>query len=206
MKKIGIVDYGCGNMASLHNALEKIDCKFGYISNPDQFNLYDAYILPGVGAFKYGMESLVDKKMDLSLLESIKKGKELLGICLGMQLLFEESYEGGRRTGLGLIPGSVRKINFNKENCRVPHMGWNDLNIDEVDSVKLFRGIDKESSYYFVHSYHATTREHVSQVTTNHCENNILAAFEYENILGVQFHPEKSHDAGLKLLDNYCSK
>ena len=112
MKKVGIIDYGCGNIASLQNALEKIECRFGHVSSPDQFDLYDAYILPGVGAFKHGMESLIDNGIDLALLESVKKGKKLLGICLGMQLLFEDSSEGGRQKGLGLIPGNIRKIDF----------------------------------------------------------------------------------------------
>ena len=205
VKKIGIIDYGCGNLASLHNSLEKINCKFGYISSAEDFDLFDAYILPGVGAYKYGMRSLIDNEMDSSLLEAIKKGKELLGICLGMQLLFESSTEGGYQKGLAFVPGSVDRIEV-PQGCRVPHMGWNDLSVNEVNNVQLFNGIDKESSYYFIHSYCAIAEKSVSQVTTTYCQKKILSAFEYENVSGVQFHPEKSHDAGLKLLDNYCKR
>jgi len=205
VKKIGIVDYGCGNLASLHNSLEKINCKFGYISRAEDFNLFDAYILPGVGAYKYGMQSLIDNGMDVALSAEIKKGKEILGICLGMQLLFEGSTEGGQQKGLALVPGSVSRIEVSK-GCRIPHMGWNDLSVDEVNNVQIFNSIDKESSYYFIHSYCAIAEETVSQVTTTYCQKKILSALEYENISGVQFHPEKSHDAGLKLLDNYCKR
>jgi imidazole glycerol-phosphate synthase subunit HisH len=205
VKKIGIVDYGCGNLASLHNSLQKINCKFGYISRTEDFDLFDSYILPGVGAYKYGMNSLIDNEMDLSLLDEIKKGKELLGICLGMQLLFESSTEGGYQKGLAFVPGSVDRIEV-PQGCRVPHMGWNDLSVNEVNNVQLFNGIDKESSYYFIHSYCAIAEKSVSQVTTTYCQKKILSAFEYENVSGVQFHPEKSHDAGLKLLDNYCKR
>ncbi len=205
MKKIGIINYGCGNLASLHNSLTKIECKFDYILNVDQFNLYDAYILPGVGNFKHGMSSLINSGMDLAILESVKKGKDLLGICLGMQILFEDSTEGDVVQGLSLISGSVERIGVNEKKCRVPHMGWNNINIDEVKNVRLFNGINKEASYYFVHSYHVRCKQDVSQANTNYCEENILAAFEYENISGVQFHPEKSQDAGLMLLNNFCN-
>jgi imidazole glycerol-phosphate synthase subunit HisH len=205
MKRIGIVNYGCGNSASLGNALEKIECTYGYIITEKEFDLYDAYILPGVGAFKRAMDQLEHRNMIDPLIYNIKKGKNILGICLGMQLLFENSLENGYQKGLGYLAGSVEKIKSNKK-CRIPHMGWNDLNNEYTDDIKIFNNIDKESSYYFVHSYYVIPKKEINHVTTTHCEQNILAAFEYENISGVQFHPEKSHDAGLELLCNFCLK
>ena len=205
-KQIGIIDYNCGNLASLHNALERTECKFGYISKLEDFSLYSAYILPGVGAFRYGMESLVKKHFDSILLEEIKHGKKVLGICLGMQLLFEDSLEGGFQNGLGFVPGNVRQIKT-KGKCRIPHMGWNNIEIDDGNEIKIFDDIDKESSYYFVHSYGVDCGNNdIMKAQVNYCGDKFLAAFEFENISGVQFHPEKSHDAGLKLLDNFCNR
>jgi len=205
MKKVGIINYNCGNLASLCNSLEKIDCHFGYISSTKEFDLFDAYILPGVGSFKHGMDSLIETEMIGALLNEIQKGKDVLGICLGMQILFENSQEGGFVKGLGCISGSVNKIKVS-DGCRVPHMGWNDLNGNDMDRIKLFKNIDSKASYYFVHSYCVTPSQKIKGVSTSYCGKNILAAFEHENIYGVQFHPEKSHDAGLRLLDNYCNK
>jgi glutamine amidotransferase len=204
-KVIGVVDHGSANLASLGNALERIGANFNFVSNPDEMEAYDAYILPGVGAFAHGMGSLEAIGMNAVLLDVVRQGKDVLGICLGMQFLFDDSEEGVYHKGLGIISGNVKRINATSE-CRLPHMGWNNLEEKELGHMRLFNGIDRESSYYFVHSYCVTPRKHISSAYTNYCGASILGAFEHENLYGAQFHPEKSHDAGLRVLDNYCNR
>lgn len=202
-KTIAILDYGCGNLASLGNALARIKVNFSFLKHPEKLRDYDAFILPGVGAFAHGITELEKSGLNLALMEELQKGKDVLGICLGMQLLFSRSTEGGTHLGLDLINGTVQKIGT-IEKVRIPHMGWNDLTFDSLGKISLFEGIPSDCSYYFVHSFCASSNENVPKAYARYGDSQLLAAFEAGNVKGVQFHPEKSHDAGLKLLNNYC--
>ena len=198
--KIGIIDYGMGNIMSIKNALIHLDFdRINLISNPQDFKDTDLIIIPGVGAFSDAMRNL--KKQ--SLLEPLNKfvlhkKKPALGICLGMQLLLDYSYEGEGAKGLGWLKGEVKRLEIDRS-LSVPHMGWNNLKIKNDSS--LFEGISNEDDFYFVHSYHANISQ---EYIIAECDYGGLfpAAIGLENILGFQFHPEKSQTKGLRLLSN----
>lgn len=193
---IGIIDYGMGNIFSLQGALKRLNIPNELTSNIEDLDKYKALILPGVGAFKDAIENLKELKLDKALKDWTEKGRPLLGICLGMQLLFEESYEYGYFKGLGFLPGKIEKI---PAGLKVPHMGWNLLNKDKESY--LFKDIT-EGYVYFVHSYYAKDAEKVTLASTQY-NTMIPAVVGQKNILGMQFHPEKSGQTGLKLLKNW---
>ncbi|PAF41258.1 imidazole glycerol phosphate synthase subunit HisH [Helicobacter sp. 11S03491-1] len=203
---IAIIDYNIGNLASVKNALEVVGAKSSVESNPDRLLSYDKLILPGVGAFGDAIASLKTTGMKEAILEFVKSGKYILGICLGMQLLFEKSYEFGEYQGLGLIKGEVIKFETATSAIKIPHMGWNQCLITpKGEQHHLLKNIKQKAYLYFVHSYHVC------------CDNrdNILAECVYgytfpaiigkENILGLQPHPEKSHYDGLQILKNFAT-
>ena len=198
---IAIVDYNMGNLASVQNAFAKLGKETTIESNPEKFKDYDKLILPGVGAFGDAIEHLRERDMIAPLQEYAKSGKYMLGICLGMQLLFESSEEFGEHQGLGLIKGSVTHFDKNKfeENMKIPHMGWN--TITSVIEHPVFNGIDIGDYFYFVHSFAAP----ISDFTAASCEygNSFSAAIIKDNFIGCQFHPEKSQKAGLKFIQNF---
>jgi glutamine amidotransferase len=197
--KIGIVDYNMGNLASVKNAFDKIGANSEIVSTPDKLKNYDKLLFPGVGAFGDAMEHLQKTGLDEAMKEFVKSGKYVLGICLGMQLLFEKSEEFGEHKGLGLIEGEVVKFDEKKvKNHKIPHMGWNKMFIkknsifDEIDNPYL----------YFVHSYHVVCDEkYVIGKTIYGYE--FVSAVNKDNLFGIQPHPEKSHNAGLKILKNF---
>jgi glutamine amidotransferase len=198
--KIGIVDYNMGNLASVNNAFKKIGADAEIVSDADKLKNYDKLIFPGVGAFGDAMEHLKSSGLDAAMREFVKSGKYVLGVCLGMQLLFESSEEFGEHEGLGIIPGSVVRFDQKIEKThKVPHMGWNKMFFKK--NSPLFEGL--ENPYlYFVHSYHVTCDdEFVIGKTVYGYE--FVSAVNKENVFGFQPHPEKSHDAGLKILDNF---
>lgn len=190
-----VVDYGVGNHQSICNALNRLG--YSYIVSSDKTSLKEApaYILPGVGAFKEAMKNLIQRDIVEALREEVKGGKPLLGICLGMQVLAEDSIEGGFTKGLGFIPGHVVEVPH--ENVRVPHVGWNDFSVHKADP--LFSTVQKGSRFYFDHSYHFETEKQYRAATT-HYGTEIVAAVQHNNIYGVQFHPEKSQNNGLRVL------
>lgn len=198
---IAIIDYNIGNLASVYNACKLIDQKAVIVNDPSEVNKYDRVILPGVGAYGDAMEYLNKTGMGNAVLEFAKSGKPMLGICLGMQLLFESSEEFGSHEGLGLIEGKV--ISFDKtkmdmENHKVPHMGWNKIFTKQN---KLFEGL--ENPYlYFVHSYHVITEDKYT-IGTTHYGYDFASAVQKDNIYGFQPHPEKSHDNGIQILRNF---
>ena len=161
-------------------------------------------VLPGVGSFGKGMENL--KKFDLiSVLKDqvLMGNKSFLGICLGMQLLFENSEEDGFVEGLGFINGEVKKFNFDSgAELKIPHMGWNNIFGESFDSIKIFEGVKENSNFYFVHSYHASLSEDIDCVYTDY-GYNFVSAIQKNNIYGTQFHPEKSQKEGLKIISNF---
>ena len=195
---IAIVDYGVGNLFSLKCSLQAIGAEVTVTGDAQQLKKADKLILPGVGAFEDAAKKLRDTGLDTVIKEEAARGKPILGICLGMQLLFEKSYEYGEHPGLGLIPGSVVPMEgFLPENLKIPHIGWNALRMKK--SSPLFRYIGESDCVYFVHSYFAA-----------HCEDFVIADTEYgqwltaavqrENVFGCQFHPEKSGSVGLNIL------
>lgn len=200
---IGIIDYNMGNLASVYNACSLIDEKASIITKPAKLKDFDRIILPGVGAYADAMSHLNETGMKDAILEFAKSGKPMIGICLGMQLLFESSEEFGLNDGLGLIEGKVVKFDKSKmhEDTKIPHMGWN--TIDTCGDHTLFDGL--ENPYlYFVHSYHAVTDEKniIGKTTYGY---DFVSAVHKENIYGFQPHPEKSHDNGLKILKNFMN-
>ncbi len=200
--KIGIVDYNMGNLASVINAFAKVGADAIVESNPAKLQNYDKLILPGVGAFADAMEHLQERGMDTAVKEFATSGKPLLGICLGMQLLFESSEEFGKSEGLGLIEGKVVAFNENKfdQNLKVPHMGWNELFVQ--NNSPLFNGLDKEFYLYFVHSYHAVCDDKYA-IGKSYYGYEFISAVNKDNIYGFQPHPEKSHENGLKIIENF---
>lgn len=199
---IGIVDYKIGNLASVQNAFAKLGVVTRVESNPDKFKDYDKLILPGVGAFGDAMKYLEDRNMVEAIKEYAYSGKPILGICLGMQLLFESSQEFGNNKGLGLIKGKVVAFDKSKfsEPLKVPHMGWNKMFTKEH---ALFNGLNKEPYLYFVHSYHVVCENEDDVIGKTVYGYEFASAVAHKNVMGIQPHPEKSHTNGLKILENF---
>lgn len=200
---IGIIDYSMGNLASVKNAIGKIGWAANTVSDPDRLKYYDRLILPGVGAFGDAMEHLEKTGLKEAVIEYAKSGAPLVGICLGMQLLFEKSSEFGEHSGLGLMEGEV--VLFDKERLaadqKIPQMGWNKMYATQ-DSV-LFAGLPEEIYLYFVHSFHALPKNKQDIIGETQYGYRFASAVHRENLFGFQPHPEKSHDAGLQILNNF---
>ena len=199
---IALIDYNMGNLRSVHNAFEKIGTRVDIVQDHTKLQAYDKIILPGVGAFGDAMESLESTGMKEAVQAFAKSGKALLGICLGMQLLFESSCEFGETQGLGLIEGEVvafDKARFSSK-LKVPHMGWNEIFIQQ--NSPLLKGLPKEVYLYFVHSFHVVCDDAVTIGKTKY-GYEFASAVQKDNIFGIQPHPEKSHDNGLKILKNF---
>ncbi len=200
---IGIVDYNMGNLASVINAFVKVGADATLESDPSKLSSYDKLILPGVGAFGDAMQHLKENGMDKAVQNFAASGKPLLGICLGMQLLFESSEEFGTTQGLGLIPGKVVAFDESKFDhpLKVPHMGWNELFVQK--DTAIFEGLTKEFYLYFVHSYHAVCDDAYA-IGKTHYGYEFVSAVQNGNIYGIQPHPEKSHENGLKIIENFA--
>jgi glutamine amidotransferase len=198
---IFIADYGAGNLHSVRKAFEYLGIRTVVSNDPGQLGDFRKVLLPGVGAFGQAVESLNASGFTEALLEHIDKGGHLLGICLGMQLLLGESEEMGRHKGINLIPGKV--VHFKSETDKIPQIGWN--TVDRKKESVLFRGIPDHTFFYFVHSYYCEP-ENIDDVaaTTWFAGKNFTSAIEKNGIFGVQFHPEKSSEAGLQVLRNFA--
>ncbi|MDD5886779.1 MAG: imidazole glycerol phosphate synthase subunit HisH [Oscillospiraceae bacterium] len=202
---IAIIDYGMGNLFSLASSLKSLGQDVVVSGDPEVIRSADRLFLPGVGAFEDASRLLYDTGMAGVIQEEAAKGKPLMGICLGMQLLFDRSFEFGEWKGLGLVPGDVVPMEgVIDSSLKIPQIGWNALHFTEKGAEHpVFRGIDEGAYVYFVHSYYAS-----------HCEANTLATTEYskeltaavanDNVIGCQFHPEKSGKVGLQILKNFC--
>ena len=204
---IAIIDYGMGNLRSVQKALEKVGAKVCVTERLAEIEKAEKLVLPGVGAMRPAMEKLKMLKLLDSLKTSVTKGKPFLGICLGLQLLFEKSEEGGESEGLGIIPGCVRRFNptsMAQDILKVPHMGWNQLAITQT-SCPLFKGIADQTYLYFCHSYYCEPTDQAVTATRTRYGGDFLSALWKDNIFGVQFHPEKSQEAGLAILKNFQS-
>ncbi|EAH8848245.1 imidazole glycerol phosphate synthase subunit HisH [Campylobacter lari] len=199
---ICIVDYHLGNFKSVLKAFEKLNQEVLISSKKEDIKNASKLVLPGVGSFKQGMENLKKLALDELLKECVLKDKKpILGICLGMQLFASKGYEGGECEGLDFVKAKVLKFDLSKE--KLLHSGWDDLQFSDKKS-KLFDGILEKSDFYFVHSYYV---ECLESVETSFCEYEkpFCASFEKDNIFAVQFHPEKSQNVGLKLLENFAN-
>ena len=198
---IGIVDYGVGNIFSLCSSFKKIGVHAELIKDPAMLSECERIILPGVGAFGDAREKLRASGMEEALMREVRAGKPMLGICLGMQLLFEKSYEFGEYEGLGLVKGAIRPIaDVIPKDYDIPHIGWNALDFEECE---LFKYIEKGDFVYFVHSFYGAECEG-SVIATTEYGARLTAAVRSGNVYGVQFHPEKSGDVGLAILRAFC--
>jgi imidazole glycerol-phosphate synthase subunit HisH len=198
MPKVGIVDYGMGNLRSVQKGLQKVGAEAELCADPGQLNAFDGLILPGVGAFGDAMDNIRSRGLDKALKERISSGTQLLGICLGLQLLFDYSEEHGRNEGLGVIPGRVIRL---PDGVKVPHMGWNVLNMKR--DVPLFEGLSDGDRFYFVHSFYCEPTGEEWTIGTTPYGLDFTCAARNNNVWGLQFHPEKSSLLGLKILDNF---
>jgi glutamine amidotransferase len=199
---IAIVNYNMGNLGSVVNAFEKIGAKVEIQSNPERLKEYSKLILPGVGAFGDAMEHLKEVGLDSAIKEFANSGKYILGTCLGMQLLFNKSQEFGEHKGLGLIDGEVVEFNknsFDNKELKIPHMGWNEIFVQKDD--KIFNTLPNEFYQYFVHSYHVVCDDAYA-IGKTYYGYEFVSAVKKVNIYGFQPHPEKSHEIGLKILEN----
>lgn len=196
--KIGIIDYGMGNLHSVKNAFEYIGCETIVSADPKLLDRADGMILPGVGAFPDAMKYLRETNLEYYIKEASLR-MPFMGICLGMQLLFDRSFEFAECDGLGLIHGEVVKINH--KDVKIPHIGWNELTVENPST--LLNGISDGDQVYFVHSYKAIVRNNENLISTTDYNGKITAIVQNNNIFGCQFHPEKSGEVGLNILKNF---
>ncbi|HMF15125.1 MAG TPA: imidazole glycerol phosphate synthase subunit HisH [Gemmataceae bacterium] len=201
---IAVVDCGMGNLHSVRLAFDRLGAEVAVVQRPEQLRQAERIVFPGVGAFGECVRRLRESGIAEALEEEVRrKGTPYLGICLGMQVLAESGEENGVHEGLGWISGVVRRLRSDAPNLRVPHVGWNDVHW-RTDS-PLFAGLRKETAFYFVHGYHLAPRDaDVAAATCEHGET-FTAAIQRDNILAVQFHPEKSQRNGLRLLSNFLA-
>lgn len=199
---IAIIDYGVGNLFSLISSFKYVGADVIVTSDVEEIRKADKIILPGVGAFGDAIKMLKESGLDKVVIEEAKSGKPLMGICLGMQLLFEKSYEYGEHEGLGLLKGSVVPMEGSlPKELKIPQIGWNGL-IFKKES-PLFKYLKNGDFVYFVHSYYADNCEESLLATTEYGKE-LTAAVAYKNVMGCQFHPEKSGEVGLKILKAFC--
>lgn len=199
---IGIIDYGLGNLSSVKNAFKKVSDNVEVFDNPNLIKKYSKLVLPGVGSFRAGMKLLIEKKWNEKIEYFVKSGNYLLGICLGMQLLFKNSFEDGLTDGLNLIEGSVTKMKIDTK-LKLPHVGWNSL-VFKKEHV-IFDNINKKTDYYFVHSYSCNPINKDLILADFSYGNNFTAVVGKDNLIGTQFHPEKSLPSGLQIIKNFIN-
>ena len=196
--KVIIVDYGMGNLRSVEKAFEKAGARVAVSSNASDVRRADKLVLPGVGAFSHAMRELKRRRLVGPVSEKIEQGTPYLGLCLGLQLLFESSEEGPEK-GLGILAGKVRKF---KGKLKVPHMGWNSLDLSGR-RCPLFKGVRPEDHFYFVHSFYAVPQEKDCVAATTPYGKRFCSAVWKDNIFATQFHPEKSQASGARVIRNF---
>ncbi len=200
---IHVVDLGIGNIGSVGRALSYLKVEYAVTSDALELSKAKKILLPGVGSFQPAAEALNKNGIRETLrAKALEEQVPFLGICLGMQLLLEVGREGGTHSGLGLIRGTVDAIDVDRTVFSIPHMGWNDVQSNNLD---MFKGLPESSCFYFVHSYEVKSSDPVAKIAyTEYGNKKICAAIEKDNIWGAQFHPEKSQAAGLKILKNFA--
>lgn len=201
---IAVIDYDMGNLHSACKGLEKVGGKPKVTDSAVDLEAADGIVLPGVGSFDPAMRQLRDRHLVEPIKAAIASGKPFLGICLGLQLLFDNSEEGTER-GLGIIPGKVRRFQ-SEPGLTIPHMGWNTLSLAQADNI-LWRDLSTNPHVYFVHTYYVDPVDsQVTAATVTHGQQTVTAAIAKDNVMAVQFHPEKSADLGLKMLENFVKQ
>lgn len=199
---VGIVDYGMGNLLSVYHALQAVGANVGICRHPEEINKVERLVLPGVGAFRDCLRQLQSRGFVGPLEHAVRgQARPLLGICLGMQVLARRSFEGGEHPGLGWVAADVVRLVPNDPALRVPQIGWNDIRY-RLDS-PLFQGLPPSPDLYFVHSYCLQCDQEVEVEATCDYGGSVVAAIRHGNILATQFHPEKSQELGLKILENF---
>ncbi len=204
---IAVIDYGMGNLRSVAKAFETVGAPVTVTSEPKEILKADSVVLPGVGAFRDCMKNLQSKELDRVVHETIESGKPFLGICLGLQVLFDESVEFGCVRGLGIVPGKVARFKTHvsqpgNELLKVPHMGWNTVSIKKRNP--LFESAPEDSWFYFVHSYHVIPDDPDVIATTTNYGIEFVSGIQHKNIYAFQFHPEKSQKLGLAVLEKFA--
>lgn len=200
---ITIIDYGMGNLRSVQKAFELFYSDVRISSSHEDILASDKVVLPGVGAFNKAMEELQRRNLVQPIKEIIKKGKPFLGVCLGLQLLFSESEEGGEVKGLDILRGRVRRFK-NAEGLKIPHMGWNRIRVTNQESrVAILNGVPEGSYMYFVHSYYAEPKDRNIVLCKTDYGQTFTSGIQSKNIYAFQFHPEKSQTRGLKIIENF---
>jgi imidazole glycerol-phosphate synthase subunit HisH len=204
VKNVAIVDYGMCNLDSVSRAIEECGGNAVVTDDAKQLGSADHLILPGVGSFAEAMDQLRRRGLEALLVDLVEQGVPFLGICLGMQLMASRGEEGQECAGLGIVPGEVRRLEPDRPDTRIPHIGWND--VSPVCESALFRGLRPERDFYFVHSYHFVCHDpqHVL-ARTPYCGSFVSAISSGPTVYGVQFHPEKSQKAGFQLLKNFIA-
>lgn len=202
---IAIIDYGMGNLRSVAKAFERIGAEAKATRDPKEIRGASHVVLPGVGAFRHCMQNLTDYGLVEPVIKSIESGKPFLGICVGLQLLFEEGIEFGTHKGLGVIKGKVIRfpagMEFDGADLKVPHMGWNNIRMEKPSP--LLAGIPDKSFFYFVHSYYVVPEDASVALTTTDYGITFTSSIARDNIVACQFHPEKSQRLGLRVLKNF---
>jgi imidazole glycerol-phosphate synthase subunit HisH len=199
--QIAIIDYGMGNLRSVQKGFEKVGCQATITSDPAVVSAAEKVVLPGVGAFEDAIAELKRKNLVAPVLDAIHSGKPFLGICLGLQMLFETSYENGRHQGLGVLKGDCVKFEL-PEQYAVPHMGWNQLLIRRRPPI--LEGLAEGTHVYFVHSYYVVPQDAESIATETDYGGPFCSMIWRDNLFATQFHPEKSQSEGLKILKNFA--
>ena len=198
---IAIIDYQMGNLRSVQKAFAEVGHEAIITSDPAELVAAEKIVLPGVGAFEDAIGELTRRELVAPIQAAVDAGKPLLGICLGLQLLFDVSYENGEHRGLGIVPGKVVRFELPREQ-KVPHMGWNQIEFQKT--APLFEGIEAGTHFYFVHSYYVVPKDESIIATTTDYGSPFCSSIARDNLFATQFHPEKSQSEGLRLLKNFA--
>jgi glutamine amidotransferase len=201
---ISIIDYDMANLRSVQKGFEHVGASAQIISTPEQIRKADKLVLPGVGAIADAVRTLRDRHLDEPIIEHINAGKPFLGICLGLQMLFDVGYEDGEHPALGVLRGKCVRFDVDeKQGLKVPHMGWNQLIVKRPSP--LLRDLPKDPNVYFVHGYHVVPQDRSIIATTTDYGGEFVSSIWRDNIMATQFHPEKSQSVGLKILENFAA-